>query len=234
MPENISWKRVFVEGLVIVISILLAFGIEAWWQEHGDRSAERQALMGLQSEFTEIRRRLLEDNLYQSEFAAIKELHDRAQALPLNDGTLMVADRTLARAIGAVTFEGETPILSGLISSGALEVVRDQQVRADIMEWQHWLTQLDELEQEAKTYTNTQLRPALVSRGDVTLAFLAARSFGHFQDLDGVTSLTVDSELKALLAGRLGYAGGMMEVRQRFLVTIAGDLLEAIENALEA
>jgi len=30
-----SWrsKRVVAEGLVIIISILLAFGIEAWWNE---------------------------------------------------------------------------------------------------------------------------------------------------------------------------------------------------------
>jgi len=31
--RQIPWLRVFVEGVVIVVSILLAFGIEAWWHE---------------------------------------------------------------------------------------------------------------------------------------------------------------------------------------------------------
>lgn len=31
------WVRLFVEGVIIVGSILLAFGIEAWWDERRDR-----------------------------------------------------------------------------------------------------------------------------------------------------------------------------------------------------
>ncbi len=31
MTKQVPWLRVFVEGVVIVGSILLAFGIEAWW-----------------------------------------------------------------------------------------------------------------------------------------------------------------------------------------------------------
>ncbi len=32
MKAQIPWLRVFVEGVVIVGSILLAFGIDAWWE----------------------------------------------------------------------------------------------------------------------------------------------------------------------------------------------------------
>ena len=44
MKPQIPWLRVFVEGVVIVGSILLAFGIDAWWEDRGDRVAEREAL----------------------------------------------------------------------------------------------------------------------------------------------------------------------------------------------
>ena len=58
----------------------------------------------------------------------------------------------------------------------------------------------------------------------------AMLSFGYVElDPDGVTTLRIDSALKALLARRLGYAGGLMEVRKR-LVVFASDLLIAIEN----
>ena len=33
MTKKIPWLRVWVEGVVIVVSILLAFGIQAWWDE---------------------------------------------------------------------------------------------------------------------------------------------------------------------------------------------------------
>ena len=40
MKAQIPWLRVFVEGVVIVGSILLAFGIEAWWDDRADRQTE--------------------------------------------------------------------------------------------------------------------------------------------------------------------------------------------------
>lgn len=43
MTSSIPWPRVFVEGVVIVSSILLAFGIEAWWartESHRNALAE--------------------------------------------------------------------------------------------------------------------------------------------------------------------------------------------------
>ena len=46
----IPWLRVFVEGVVIVGSILLAFGIDAWWEGRQERAEEQQLLTNLQQE----------------------------------------------------------------------------------------------------------------------------------------------------------------------------------------
>ena len=40
MKAQIPWLRVFVEGVVIVGSILLAFGLQAWWDGRADRQTE--------------------------------------------------------------------------------------------------------------------------------------------------------------------------------------------------
>ena len=40
-----------VEGLVIVLSILLAFAIDAWWDERQERIEEGEILHGLNQEF---------------------------------------------------------------------------------------------------------------------------------------------------------------------------------------
>ena len=97
MPDKISWRRILVEGLVIVVSILLAFGIEAWWQERGDRTAELEALVGLHAEFTAIRERLEGDTLFRGELAGVEDLYERVQALPLDGGTLSAPDIMLVQ-----------------------------------------------------------------------------------------------------------------------------------------
>lgn len=52
MAGRIPWGRVLAEGAVIVVSILLAFSIDAWWARLGERSQERVALDGLEADFT--------------------------------------------------------------------------------------------------------------------------------------------------------------------------------------
>lgn len=47
MPRQIPWSRLFAEGLAIIVLILLAFGIQAWWDDHLDRRGERILLAGL-------------------------------------------------------------------------------------------------------------------------------------------------------------------------------------------
>jgi len=39
---NSSWARVLAEGSAIVVSILLAFGIQAWWEERQERTEEAE------------------------------------------------------------------------------------------------------------------------------------------------------------------------------------------------
>ena len=62
LAQGIAWKRITAEGIAIVVSILLAFAIDAAWDESRERAQERRALRGLQEEFTE-NLRLLETNL---------------------------------------------------------------------------------------------------------------------------------------------------------------------------
>ncbi len=45
MIRHIPWLRVFVEGVVIVGSILLAIGIDASWDRRQDAALERQVLL---------------------------------------------------------------------------------------------------------------------------------------------------------------------------------------------
>jgi hypothetical protein len=41
--RNVPWFRIAAEGAVVVASILLAFAIDAWWDERLERRAERRS-----------------------------------------------------------------------------------------------------------------------------------------------------------------------------------------------
>ena len=47
---QLNWIRLGIEGVVIVASILFAFGLQAWWDHRKDAETERQMLIALESE----------------------------------------------------------------------------------------------------------------------------------------------------------------------------------------
>lgn len=48
----IPWSRIFVESVAIVGSILLAFAIDAWWDDQQERKQEQVYLGALHQEFS--------------------------------------------------------------------------------------------------------------------------------------------------------------------------------------
>jgi hypothetical protein len=49
--QKIQWKRLSVEAAAIVTSILLAFSIDAWWENRLERIEELRILDTLRAEF---------------------------------------------------------------------------------------------------------------------------------------------------------------------------------------
>ncbi len=64
--RRLPLTRIFAEGIAIVVSILLAFAIDAWWDGSREREREATVLEGLQTEF-EANRERLEYNLGRHE-----------------------------------------------------------------------------------------------------------------------------------------------------------------------
>jgi len=48
--QKIPWKRVTVEATAIVVSILLAFAIDAWWDDRKERNADNEQLARVSEE----------------------------------------------------------------------------------------------------------------------------------------------------------------------------------------
>ena len=126
--NNVQWKRLSVEGAAIVISILLAFSIEAWWDDYQDRGEEQGILLGLKSEF--------EQNLAFID----TQLSYRNAVI---DSILKIFDASVTRAsiepdildelIGDVTWweniEYSRGAIDGLLQSGGLSLIENEELR---------------------------------------------------------------------------------------------------------
>jgi len=49
--QSIPWNRIAIEATAIVVSILLAFAIDAWWDNRQNRAEEQRILVSLRAEF---------------------------------------------------------------------------------------------------------------------------------------------------------------------------------------
>jgi hypothetical protein len=62
--QDIPWKRLFAEGLAIIVSILLAFGIDAWWEGREQKHYETVLLQAILDDLIEKKSKIARDIKY--------------------------------------------------------------------------------------------------------------------------------------------------------------------------
>ena len=139
------------EGAVIVASILLALGADAWWDSRQEESRRRNLLQDLAGEFGSVREQL------ESDVDLLDDMTDRARALRTASGarTPLPQDSITYLALGVVTGIPLTPVLpryEAAIASGELSLLADDALRvalADFDATRGFIDQLRELSGEA-------------------------------------------------------------------------------------
>ena len=126
------------EATAIVLSILLAFGIQAWWDDRGERHEEVQLLSALRTEFAVNLERVAEISAFHADLRATAEALLSAAA---DSGSEPTAD-SVAKLIGDVTWWGgytafESATLSAVILGGKLDLIQDQDLGSQLTAWQH-------------------------------------------------------------------------------------------------
>jgi len=123
--QNIPWNRIAVEAAAIVGSILLAFAIDAWWDDRQDRAVEQRILVGLKSEF--------EQNLglIETEFSYRNAVVD--SILKIFDASVAptsLEPEVLDRLIGDLTWwqniKYSRGAIDGLLQSGGLSLIENE------------------------------------------------------------------------------------------------------------
>jgi len=221
--QQIHWKRVGIEASAIVASILLAFAIDAWWDERQDRKMEREDLERLHAEFVWNRDRISDFGTPTLAEAASTEMYKSLVAHLGQDGPLELQNTLISRVRATPTFDDVTPVLDGLILSGRLDNIRDQEVVLTISYWQRWIQQVEETDLHARQFVLTQLVPALAKRGNMGATY-------DDVDSDGVTTVMVDEELVSLVAHRARNTRRIVRIHNS-LKDAASDVIIVVEHA---
>ena len=134
-PRIIPWKRIGVEAAAIVASILLAFAIDAWWDERVDLSRSKDQMRSLAIEFGEAELHLknyetLLLNLRQAVSDLLSHIGPDSQA-QTSDSLYALMDLSFR----ASKMELPTASLQALLASGELSAVSDDKLNALLASW---------------------------------------------------------------------------------------------------
>ena len=141
--QNIPWKRISVEAAAIVASILLAFSIDAWWEERSDRIRLAGAIQNTVAEVKDAREEIenaVERNTFRIDgmrlFLSLRS--DQLLTLPQDSVT------SIGQSIWTPSpFDTSGFALQGLLASGNLEIVADDELRSALIAWAQFPIEID-------------------------------------------------------------------------------------------
>ena len=134
---RIPWLRVLIEGVVIVGSILLAFGIDAWWEGRQERVEEQALLSRLQGELAEAESHLQEWRENQRGVAdAGREILANTELSPRPT----IPTDSIGKLIWKATFNWDadppTGVVSSAIATGRISLIADSDLREALVLWE--------------------------------------------------------------------------------------------------
>jgi len=245
LGQSTKASRFVVEALVIVMSILLAFGIDAWWDARQERREEAEILAGLHREFSDNRdaliRRIEQHGTMLTAFSAI--------LASVDEGVWASKEWAVDDAIGQLLSPPTTDLGNGvrdaLVQAGRLEMLSDAVLRARLAEWPGFYKEVLDDEIFSREMVLMQVVPFLTRQGLDLSAVLVSGTMvvepgavvwpvavARLSD-DPVTvrRLLSDPEFKSLVQFRYAYwhhAGG----QYGSALQAAEEVLRLIEQAM--
>jgi hypothetical protein len=167
-----------VEGVVIVSSILLAFGIDAWWETLGQRDDARSAVVALTADFGASRESL--DSFRRSQERTIAAIDSVSDLLRGRTGRVEVPAALLAWVVRTPSFSPPSGALDALLSSGRLALLEDPELERALAAWPARASRLAARADLALGFVTDQLLPVLSRHTDIepVLAYRAWQQAG--------------------------------------------------------
>lgn len=134
--QVIPWRRIGVQASAIVVSILLAFAIDAWWAEWQEQEIEHRTLEALRSDLVASNDEL--DRLLRGLVSA-RSNFARFQSASPEELAQFDADavrETLVSLVTPASFNPITATHDALSNDGRLGLIRDPELLRQLSNWQ--------------------------------------------------------------------------------------------------
>jgi hypothetical protein len=140
-----SFSSLAAELLIVIVGILMAISIDAWWSGIGDRRAEQVLLLSLSEEFEENERALATQfDPYERRSASAETLLRLGpEATDLSTDSLTSLWRWITRG---GSYDPATGVLDAAMSSGDITLIRDPALRATLAGWPGKVDNLKDVE----------------------------------------------------------------------------------------
>jgi hypothetical protein len=163
LKGSVPWLRVAIEGVVIVSSILLAFGIDAWWASRDDRVQEQVHLRRLEADLNALQAELLAVNSQAVRDAALfMDLVAEVPEATARDA-IEIGRRISPRLVYYHLYTPRLPTYSEMIATGALSLLTSDSVRTALSRYAAAAARTEEWNRWAEHETTTSMQPYVVS-----------------------------------------------------------------------
>jgi len=222
-------RRWVIEGVVIVISILLAFAIDAWWDERQETVQTERMLAGLEED--------CRGNLAQAR--EVIELHEGRRELV---SRLMGMDDARLRSIGPDSlgiyyaslydprsFDPATATIDALVGSGDLDLVEDEELRLLLSRFLNVVRDSEE-EKEWMQATSRRIRERTTRHGgpwDARNASSSGSDLFPAMTTDDLIRLRNDEELMGQVRLNFLYVGVYVSELED-VVTVSEQVVESV------
>ncbi len=204
--KQIPWLRIFLEGVVIVGSILLALALQAWWDGVQSRQETQGELELVLVELTEARQVLSFANvLHQRMFGATEDFRLRLSSVT-PDQYVSVPDTLVAGLFLTRVADPPTAAVDALLSRG-IDEIENLELRRRLLSWPTLLQDLKDDETRARTFQDRESGPHLRAEFDVAAAQDAATpwALGSEPAPSHVTQFQSTTRLKNLVGWQVHY-----------------------------
>mgnify|MGYP001822951081 CR=1 FL=1 len=156
--RNKWFLRLAAEGAVIVVSILLAFAIDAWWADRQEEVEETRILSALLADFNSTQESVRELRKYrEAKIASISRLLEAAA------GTLVLSptqiDGLLGDLLDAGTVDFSSGALASLFEGGGLAKIQNQNLRQRLTSFTYLIDWTKDLEEPTRQRQNMHWNP---------------------------------------------------------------------------
>lgn len=223
--QEIPWKRMAVEAMAIVASILLAFAIDAWWQDRTERIVEIQYLHALRDDLLSSLERLDADEAWQRrQVQHLESLLLTNGDTPYSDELRLWIDDGL---FNVGTYQPQISALQDLESSGQTQIIQNQYLRRVLASIRQKMNDLETTQRDFQLSQQTIIDPFLVDNLNLSDLMLD-RAANSKTNLAVLGTSDFQSRVAFKISLRSEVTQAQIEVRVVFT-----EALELIESVLE-